>query len=764
MSTDEINLADSQKKFLNDLNPQQLEAVNCLEGPLLVMAGAGSGKTRVLTYRIANLLANDVPAWQILAITFTNKAAAEMKSRAENLIGQPAAKVWISTFHSFCARILRREIDVTGVYNTNYIIYDAGDSKVVLHECLKELNLDAERFAGAASKISNAKNSLLDAKQYAEKALMASGGVSNYEVNFVKIYELYEKKLKENNALDFDDLIMITTKIFKNNPEVLERYQERFKYILIDEYQDTNTAQYELTKLLASKEKNICVVGDADQSIYGWRGADMKNILNFEKDYPNAKIILLEQNYRSTKQILGAANGVIKNNLDRIEKNLWTENKNGEKIQFVHCVSDKSEAAFVAREIRQLVTNENFLYKEIAILYRTNAQSRVLEEKFMQSEIPYIIIGGLKFYERKEIKDILAYLRLIVNPHDNMSFQRIINVPRRGFGPINIARLAEFAAQNEISIFDVISKEENLRHVPQLSPRMRQRLRDFAAMIISFGESQRNFSLHEFINTVINETGYLAMLKEGEDAQKAENISRIENLDAFVNSATDFENLTDDATLEEFLNHVALLTDLDSIKEEESRVSMMTVHSAKGLEFPVVFIVGMEEGLLPHANSLADYEKVEEERRICYVAMTRAKQKLYISAASERRTFGRSYDTKISQFVREIPSEFIAAFSEKNPASDNSHHHSHTSKNSHENKISSAKISISAPVRVYQPKIPQRNSQTDWNVGDKVSHKKWGVGTVIDIANGYLKINFANPEIGVKMLKAVAAPVEKISE
>ncbi len=765
MSIDEINLEESQKNFINDLNPQQAEAVNYLEGPLLVMAGAGSGKTRVLTYRIANLLAHGVPSWQILAITFTNKAAAEMKHRAEKLIGQPAAKVWISTFHSFCARILRREIDITGIYNTNYIIYDAGDSKALLRECLKELNLDEDRFANAAAKISNAKNSLLNAKQYAEKILTANGSVSNFELNFLKIYELYEKKLLENNALDFDDLIMLTVKIFRDNPDVLERYQDRFKYILIDEYQDTNIAQYELTKLLAAKNKNICVVGDADQSIYGWRGADMRNILNFKNDYPDAKEILLEQNYRSTKQILGAANGVIRNNVDRVEKNLWTENSVGEKVQFVQCISDRSEAAFVAREIRRLVTSENFQCREIAILYRTNAQSRALEEKFMQSEIPYIIIGGLKFYERKEIKDVLAYLRLIVNPHDNMSLQRIINVPRRGFGPINIARLSEFAAQNNLSIFDVISKEENLRHVPQLSPRIRQRLRDFAAMIISFNESQINFALPDFINSVLDETGYMAMLNEGDDAQKAENISRVENLGAFVNSATEFANTTDDATLEEFLNHVALLTDLDEVKEEDSRVSLMTVHSAKGLEFPIVFIVGMEEGLLPHANSMADVEKVEEERRICYVAMTRAKQKLYITAAEERKNFGRSYDAKVSQFVGEIPREFITGFSEKTATSEITHHiTTASSKRTSEFKSSSVPTATStptAPARVYQPKIPER-SKVEWQTGDQLKHKKWGLGTVISIDNGYLKINFANPEIGEKVLKAVAAPVEKV--
>lgn len=762
MSTDEVKLEESQKNLLDDLNPQQAEAVNYLEGPLLVMAGAGSGKTRVLTYRIANLLAHGVPSWQILAITFTNKAAAEMKNRAEKLIGANAAKVWISTFHSFCARILRREIDVTGKYTTNYIIYDSSDSKAVLRECLKELNLDEDRFTNVGSKISNAKNALLTAAQYREQTLTAIETVSNFELYFVKIYELYEKKLLESNALDFDDLIMVTVNIFREHPDVSERYQERFKYILIDEYQDTNVAQYELTKLLAAKNKNICVVGDADQSIYGWRGADMRNILNFKEDYPDAKEVILEQNYRSTKQILTAANGVIRNNVDRVEKNLWTENSLGEKVHFVHCISDRSEAAFVAREIKRLVTSENFLYKDIAILYRTNAQSRNLEEKFMQSEIPYIIIGGLKFYERKEIKDVLAYLRLIVNPHDNMSLQRIINVPRRGFGPINIARLNEFATQNNLSIFEVISREENLRHVPQLSPRIRQRLRDFAAMIISFGESQLNFSLSDFIKTVIDETGYMAMLKEGEDAQKPENLTRIENIGALIDGATEFANMTDDATLEEFLNHVALLTDLDTIDDDESRVAMMTIHSAKGLEFPIVFIVGMEDGLLPHANSMAYNDKLEEERRTCYVAMTRAKQKLYLTAAEDRKNFGRSYTAKISQFISEIPRECISGVSEKNSSSEITHHITTAStKHSYSGKTLSTPTSTPSVARTYQPKVPDR-PKVEWKTGEQLKHKKWGLGTVMAVDGDYLRINFSNVEIGEKVLKANAAPIEKI--
>ena len=760
MSIEDISLEDYQENLLKDLNPQQAEAAATLEGPVLIMAGAGSGKTRALTYRIANLLAHKIPPWQILAITFTNKAAGEMKSRAEKLIGAQAKKVWLSTFHSFCARLLRREIDVTGKHNSNYIIYDSGDSAAVIRECLKELNLDEERFSNIAPKISDAKNNLLDAANFRELILLKNE-VSDFEKNLIKVYELYERKLLDNNALDFDDLIFISVKILQDHPDILEKYQERFRYILIDEYQDTNMAQYTLTKLLAAKYKNICVVGDADQSIYGWRGADMRNILKFEEDYPQAKVILLEQNYRSTKQILAAANGVIKHNVNRKEKNLWTENSNGEKVQFIHCVSDKSEAAFVAREIRRLVTAENFLYKDIAILYRTNAQSRVLEEKFMQLEIPYVIIGGLKFYERKEIKDILAYLRLIVNHNDNMSLLRIINVPRRGFGPINIARLSEFAAQYEISIFDAISNEDTLQRVPQLSPRIRQRLRDFSAMIISLGALQVHKNLPDFIQDVLEETGYMKMLTESEDAQKPEVISRVENLSAFVGGAVEFANSNEEPTLDNFLNHVALLTDLDEVDETESRVSLMTIHSAKGLEFPAVFLTGAEEGLLPYVSAMADSDRLEEERRLCYVAMTRAQKKLYITAAEERKNFGRSYESKVSSFIQEIPRDAIVGFSEKNSTSEVSHQITTASKRNTESK-STTVLNVTLPEKTYTPKIPERSPKIDWKTGDQVNHKKWGLGTVINYSGGYLKINFANPEIGEKVLKAIAAPIEKV--
>ena len=663
LKVDEVEEKD-EAELLKGLNPEQVEAVKCLNGPLLVMAGAGSGKTRVLTYRIANLLAHNVPPNKILAITFTNKAANEMKERAEKMIGERAKKVWLSTFHSFCARILRQEIEATGIYKKNYVIYDSSDSQAVVKSCIKQLELNNDRFKGAVARISDAKNNLIDAAHFREM-VYKNRESGDYDKNVAAIYTLYEKTLIENNALDFDDLIFVTVKILRDHPEIREKYQNRFDYLLIDEYQDTNTAQYILTKYLAERHRNICVVGDADQSIYGWRGADMNNILNFEKDYKDAKVIKLEQNYRSTKQILKAANAVISHNKRRKEKNLWTDNEEGEKIQFVQCIDDKSEAKLVTREIKKLVESGNYRYNEIAVLYRTNAQSRVFEEFFFHASIPYIIIGGLKFYERKEIKDMLAYLRLIYNPRDNISLLRIINIPRRGIGSVYMNRVVEYAEKNDISIFEAISNEEHLRNISPLPIKIKNVFRNFAAMIISFYELQKRVSLKDMINNLLETSGYKGMLTEDGEGDKAENIARMENLSSFVNSAADFESINSAATLEDFLNHVALITDIDSMDEEDSRVSLMTVHSAKGLEFPIVFVTGMEEGIFPHSNAMASDAEYEEERRACYVAMTRAKEKLYMSSATERMTFGKPARSNMSEFtsssVTAISSAFVSA-------------------------------------------------------------------------------------------------------
>ena len=749
---------DNEEKIFAGLNPQQKEAVDYLEGPLLIMAGAGSGKTRVLTCRIANLLAHSVQPYNILAITFTNKAANEMKSRAEKMIGEPARNVWLSTFHSLCARLLRVEIENTGVYHRNFLIYDTSDSQKILNECIEKLKLDPARFKHAANVISDLKNKLIDAAAYREMVL-SSDKDTDFEINLANIYELYEKKMAYINALDFDDLIFVMVKLFRTHSEILEKYQERFKYILIDEYQDTNMAQYTLTKYLSGKYKNICVVGDADQSIYGWRGADMRNILNFEKDYPNAKVILLEQNYRSTDNIIHAANHVIENNKQRKEKNLWTKKASGDKINFIHCMSDKAEAGFIAREIRKLVSIENYRYSDIAILYRTNSQSRIFEEKLMMTDIPYIIVGGIKFYERKEIKDVLAYLRLIENPNDDISFLRVVNVPRRGIGPANLERLKQFAFEKKLSIFEVVFGGGWLQQVPQLTSRIKQKLHEFAAMIDYFSKFREGLAVSAMVNAVLKESGYLAALTEGEEAQRPENISRKENLSSFVNSAKEFEETNPDSTLEDFLSHVALVADIDSLTEENSRVSLMTIHSAKGLEFPVVFVAGMEEGLLPHANSMMYFEQLEEERRACYVAMTRAEEKLYLTAAAERKIFGHLYQSQISRFVGEIPPEFVSSVSEKEQ--NNFNYIQATSRI--KNYVAQKNFSNSEREnKLLQLKTPKVANFVDWQIGDSVSHKKWGLGTVTKIDGEILTINFSNPAIGEKKIKADIAPISKI--
>lgn len=738
----------SEQFFFDDLNPEQRKAVECLDGALLIMAGAGSGKTRVLTYRIANMIAQGISPWNILAITFTNKAANEMKTRAEKLIGSPARDIILSTFHSFCARLLRREIEVTGRFTRNFTICDAGDSKNLIKQCVNELNLSDTKFDNAHIKISDLKGELIDPAQFKQK-LIYSG--NSYEANLLQIYELYQKKLQENNALDFDDLIFMTVKIFRKFPEVLNKYQERFKYISIDEYQDTNVAQYVLTNLLAAKYKNLCVVGDADQSIYGWRGADMRNILNFKHDYPNARVILLEQNYRSTKTILRAANAVIQNNVDRVPKNLWTKNAVGEKIKFVHCESDLLEAFTVAKEIRRLVDYEHFSYNEIALLYRTNSQSRLFEERFMREEIPYIIIGGLKFYDRKEIKDILAYLHVIANPRDDLHLMRIINVPRRGLGSTNLNRLAEFAAAQGLSIMEVVSNAELLYQVQGLNQRFRAGIREFAAMMMSFAESARSLPIDKLIVTVLNESGYMRMLRESSEDGKLENVSREENLGAFVDAAKEFVELNLDGMLEDFLNHVALITDLDTLAEEDSRVKLMTVHAAKGLEFPVVFIVGMEDGLFPHANALYDEATLEEERRACYVAITRAQKKLYITAAMERMFFGKKRDQDVSRFVQEIPYTYLEGFGTR-PAT--------VPKKTYQ--PSSYKPPTAHRAAQMSTSVKQSAPSVTFNVGDMINHKKWGLGTVMAIDGGKITIAFANPEYGTKILAVQVAPINKV--
>ena len=642
----------SVQALLEGLNPQQREAVEATEGPLLIMAGAGSGKTRVLTHRIAYLIATrKAPPWAILAITFTNKAAREMRDRVVRLVGPAADDIWVSTFHAMCVRILRRDIQRLG-FTSNYAIYDPDDQLTVIRQCLKELNLDPKRYEprGILAAISAAKNELITPEKYEQNA-------RDYFQSIVsRVYGLYQKKLQSNNALDFDDLIMTTIRLFREAPDVLDYYQNRFMYIHVDEYQDTNHAQYVLCKMLADRHKRICVVGDSDQSIYKWRGADIRNILDFEKDYPDARTIMLEQNYRSTGRILEAANRVISRNTGRKPKKLWTDLGEGEKIRLYYGNSEHEEGYFVAQEILNNVKN-GMRYGDHAVLYRTNAQSRVIEETLVKSDIPYRIVGGIRFYERKEIKDVLAYLRLIANPDDDLSFERIVNVPKRGIGSSTLDKLAEAAAREGLSMFRML---DNLQGVG-ITGRTEHALLGFRDLILDFARMAEYLSVTELTEQVLERSGYREeLIREG----TVEAMTRLENIDELLSVTKDFEAKNEDKSLVAFLTDLALIADIDALEDEaegedarEDAVVLMTLHSAKGLEFPAVFIIGMEEGVFPHSRSMADPEEMEEERRLAYVGITRAKRKLYLCSARVRTLFGRTSVNRPSRFLQDIPAE-----------------------------------------------------------------------------------------------------------
>lgn len=636
--------------LLSGLNKEQKEAVLHNEGPLLILAGAGSGKTRVLTHRIAYLIKeHGIYPSNILAITFTNKAAREMRERIDSLIGDLSNDMWVGTFHSICIRILRRDIEKLG-YDRSFVIYDTTDQQVVIKECIKELNLNEKNFPPKSilETIGKQKDELIDANHF-EKLY-----ASDFRMGKIaKAYKLYEKKLKSNNALDFDDIIMNTIKLFKQYPEVLEYYQRRFRYVLVDEYQDTNTAQYTLVQKLSEAHQNLCVVGDDDQSIYGWRGANIRNILDFEKDFKKCKTIKLEQNYRSTQNILDAANSVISNNTGRKCKSLWTDNKGGSKIIVCEHDNEHEEALYTAREIQRLIDEEDRKFKDFAILYRINAQSRVLEDMLMREGLPYKIVGGQKFYDRKEIKDIIAYLRLIQNPADNVSLKRVINVPKRGIGNTTVEHAADIAIEKGLSIFAIIS---DTQEYPALS-RAAQKLDSFSKMIMRFRIIKESMSITELMDTVINDTG---VLKEYEAEDTVEAQSRIENIKELKSVALEFEKQNEENSLEEFLANISLVSDLDNLEEEQDYVVLMTMHSAKGLEFPVVFIPGMEEGVFPGYRAITEGpEQLEEERRLCYVGITRAKEKLYLSNARFRTLFGNSTYNKPSRFLSEIPENLV---------------------------------------------------------------------------------------------------------
>ncbi len=636
--------------LLNGLNKEQKNAVLHNEGPLLILAGAGSGKTRVLTNRIAYLIKEiGVFPSNILAITFTNKAAREMRERIDSLIGDLSNDMWVGTFHSICIRILRRDIEKLG-FDRSFVIYDTQDQQVVIKECLKELNINEKNFPpkSVLENIGKQKNELIDAAHF-EKLY-----ASDFRLGKIsKLYSLYQKKLKNNNALDFDDIIMYTIKLFDQNPEVLNFYQRKFRYILVDEYQDTNTAQYMLVRKLSEAHGNLCVVGDDDQGIYSWRGANIRNILDFEKDFKGCKTVKLEQNYRSTQTILDAANHVIKNNTGRKCKSLWTDNDGGNKIIMCENENEHEEALYTAREIQRLINDEGRKFKDFAVLYRINAQSRVIEEMFMREGLPYKIVGGQKFYDRKEIKDIISYLRLIQNPADNVSLKRVVNVPKRGIGDATVDTAEDLALESGVSIFSIIS---NADECPALK-RAANKLNNFSTMILKLRTMKENMGIADLLDMVVSDTG---ILKEYEIENTVEALSRIENIKELKSVAMEFEKQSEDNSLEEFLAHISLVSDLDNLEEEQDYVVLMTMHSAKGLEFPVVFIPGMEEGVFPGYRAITEGpEQLEEERRLCYVGITRAREKLYLSNARFRTLFGNSSYNKPSRFLSEIPEELV---------------------------------------------------------------------------------------------------------
>jgi len=739
------------KNLLNGMNPQQQEAVKTTEGPLLIMAGAGSGKTRVLTHRIAYLIVEkQVYPSNILAITFTNKAAREMRERIDALLGSGISEnMWVSTFHSMCVRILRRHIDRIGI-SKNFSILDASDQLTAIKNVFKQLNIDTKQYdpRSVLSAISSAKNECITAEQYKKNA----NPFNPFEKMAGEVYEAYEKTLRKNQSLDFDDLIIMTITLFERVPDVLEYYQNKFQYIHVDEYQDTNHSQYKLVKMLASKFKNICVVGDSDQSIYRWRGADIRNILSFEKDYSNAKVILLEQNYRSTKRILQAANDVISNNESRYPKVLRTENPTGEKIVFYTARDERDEAQFVVKTIKELMETEGRTLKDFAILYRTNAQSRAMEEVLVKSNLQYTIVGGTKFYDRKEIKDLLAYLRLIANNDDDLSLARIINEPKRNIGASTFEKIATYAIENDLSIFKALYEVSSIG----LTPRAMNALENFRNLIEGFSKMQDYLSVTELVEEVIEKSGYRAML---EKENTIESQSRLENLEEFLSVTKAFEERSEDKSLVAFLTDLALIADIDSLDEENNSnesIVLMTMHSAKGLEFPVVFIIGMEENIFPHSRSIGVKEELEEERRLAYVGITRAEERLYLTCASFRTLFGRPNSNPPSRFIDEISEDILDAksFSFEYREDRLPFGQKKTSNNARMNVQPKAKFAT-----------PQRTGgeQMQWKVGDKAIHGKWGTGVVVSVKGegDELELDIAFPDKGIKRLLAKFAPITK---
>lgn len=735
---------------MQGLNKEQLDAVQTINGPMLILAGAGSGKTKVLTCRIAHLLQQGVRPYRILAITFTNKAAAEMRERVDRMAGAAARDVWLFTFHAFCARLLRYELENLNGYANNFAIYDTSDSKNLIKQVLKEMNLDEFPLPAIISHISNAKNALLLPDAYAREA---SG---YYEQQVAKIYDAYQKKLQANNAVDFDDLLLLALRLLQENPAVREKYQRKFDYLMVDEYQDTNHAQYLLTKLLAAGHRNICVVGDADQSIYGWRGADIQNILDFEKDYPDAKLVKLEQNYRSTQVILDAANAVIDNNSGRKPKNLWTANGNGSEIVYYQANDERDEARYVIENMQKLQLNEGAKLGDMAVLYRTNAQSRVFEEMLIKSGIAYTMVGGTKFYERKEIKDALAYLRLLYNPHDSLSLLRIINVPRRGIGDATMARLQEYANASGQSLFEVVT---NATDVPGLASRFANKLDELSELLFELMGEAADVPVKQLLDDVLLKTGYLEELQSSKDPQDE---SRVENLKEMLSVTEEFavkcERNGEEPTLENFLADVALVADIDDAELGEEAVTLMTLHSAKGLEFPDVFLVGMEEGIFPHSRTLMNDNEIEEERRLCYVGITRAEKHLFLSNARTRTIYGRTQYYTPSRFLQEVPRNLVHVIKRpvvQRPAMTSQVHKPTAKENA--NWFEQHKAS-------FFPRESSAAAGCSFHVGDKVMHKKWGAGTIVTAkaADDGQEVTVAFAGGGIRSLLTKYAKLEKL--
>ncbi|MBO0461420.1 DNA helicase PcrA [Enterococcus sp. DIV1298c] len=745
----------SKANLLKGMNPRQQEAVLHTDGPLLLMAGAGSGKTRVLTHRIAYLIEEkEVNPWNILAITFTNKAAKEMKERVNAILETGGEDVWVSTFHSMCVRILRRDVDYIG-YNRNFTIIDSSEQLSLMKRILKELNIDPKKYdpRSLLGTISQAKNSLLSPEAFAKMQ------GSYYEEIAAKCYTAYQKELQYNQCMDFDDLIMNTIRLFDEHPDSLTYYQNKFHYIHVDEYQDTNHAQYTLVNQLAGRFRNLCVVGDADQSIYGWRGADMQNILDFEKDYPDAAVILLEQNYRSTKTILNAANQVIENNRNRKPKNLWTENQDGNKITYYRADNERDETRFIVERMQEEIRSNNRNYGDFAILYRTNAQSRVMEETLLKANIPYKMVGGHKFYDRKEIKDVLAYLNVIANPQDSLSFERIVNSPKRGIGPGSVEKLRSFATMHEWPLLEAARNVE----LANIGGKAGTQLGSFGEMMHQLTEMIPYLTVTELTKEVLERSGYLDDLKI---QNTLESQARIENLEEFLTVTQEFDRQFEKEGLEDadspedklvvFLNDLALVSDIDSLEEETKQVTLMTLHAAKGLEFPVVFLIGLEEGVFPLSRALMEESELEEERRLAYVGITRAEEALFVTNAFSRTLYGRTQYNRPSRFLEEIDQELLDIHGMR-PTPSASQPSPFRGKQTGTTYQQPTKTGVSA-------KVATGGETGGWKPGDKVKHKKWGPGTVVRVTGDAkdLELDIAFPSQGVKRVLAAFAPIEKV--